>query len=567
MRREIQAVVFRRVWLGVALLVLLLGVLTPTLRAHYWAGSAGFAAAENPRILTPMPSPTPSTPTPKANIKDTEDAGDQFITVVETITKEPPKQAPAAGPPSKEGRLKEELSAQAILVMYQKAQLEQARKNRERAETSTNPAERQVLLRDAQAKEQNAASVIQSVVGPTTAPAPQPGPAQATATGQPGGTRIQPRLGEAFRQLQMVQEEVNDAESRTLDGATKRAKEEFKEGRAGAGGVALYKAATMLTPLESSKMSSATVENGRLVLVYDGRKIQFPALEPQFLALAIRSVYGGEGLVKGKLLADEKNAVVMSTGADQYGDVVWKKEFLPGLSQSLKIGDEIALDLGPGVGVLSLPEPSHDRVTYYGPLKGNLLGQVVQESDMVFSMYWYGVDWKTGLPLNPAVLPGYVSLIETGLKQPDKPPPSAAPQKREKARNWWEETVWWVWTPDEMSLQLVPGTSEFEFAKASMKVTVWGVKEENIREGSSTDSEYLSQHYEDFARSFPVLTSLKEAAKTVAMVRWLKQNGVPLDLAWAKSYPLTKVDTPDTIRRFSVYVYRDRSGKPLVETP
>jgi hypothetical protein len=560
MRRELRDDVCRQVFLGLGLTVVFLGILTPASRADYWNEDAALPVATN--LTTPV-----ATPTPPLNAKEAEEGVEEFLGAVKQIPKEEKKPAPTSGPPSKQTMLKGEIDAQAIRAMYQKSQLEEAKRNIERAAKSTNPAERQVLLKDAQVKTDNAAFVIHSIVGPPAAAgAAQTGSNQYEGSGQKGGASGQGRLGEAFRQLQNVMGEVNDSESRTLDGATKRAKEEFKEGRAGAGGVALYKAATMLTPLDASKMSGAAVENGRLVLLYDGQKLRFPALDRQFLAIAIRSVYGGEGLVKGKLLAVEKNSVVLSTGADQYGDVVWKKEFLPGLSETIKPGDEVALDLGPGVGVLSLPEPSHDRVTYYGPLKGNILGQVVQEADMVFSMFWYGVDWKTGLPLKPAMLPGYISLIETELKQPVRPEPPARPQ-REKALNWWEDSAWWVWTPDEMSLQLVPQTSEFEFVKSSMKVTVWGVREENLRDGSIEDGAFLSQHYDDFARSFPVLTSLKEAAKTVAVVRWLKQNGVPLDLSWARSYPLTKVTTPDTLQRFSVYVHRDKSGKPRVEAP
>jgi hypothetical protein len=156
-----------------------------------------------------------------------------------------------------------------------------------------------------------------------------------------------------------------------------------------------------------------------------------------------------------------------------------------------------------------------------------------------------------------------VSSIEHALKQQEKP---AAPQQpREKAKNWWEETVWFVWTPDEMILQLVPESGEFAFVKSTMKCNVWGVNEDRVRPSSRLEGEYLTKNYEDFARAFPVLTSLKEAAKAVSVVRWMKLNGIPLNRAWAQSHSLTKVDTPETIRRFSVYVYRDSSGRPQVE--
>ena len=274
-------------------------------------------------------------------------------------------------------------------------------------------------------------------------------------------------------------------------------------------------------------------------------------------------MYGGEGLVKGTLRANENNAVVLSTSKEQYGEVVWKKEFLPDLPKNLTVGENMALDLGPGVGALSLPDPSYGRITYYGPLKGTILGQVLQESDMVFSMFWYGVHWKTGLPLEPLKLQGYESAIDIDLRQP---PHQKQTTNSEKPKNWWEETVWFIWTPGEISLQLSSKRPEFEFVKAMMKVTVWGVREENVSAASRAQGEYLTENFDNFAKAFPVLAQLREAAKAVAVVRWLKQNNVAMSVEWAKSYPLATVDTLEKYRRFSVTIERDDNGKPLVVT-
>jgi hypothetical protein len=452
-----------------------------------------------------------------------------------------------------------------IRAQFVKDQLEQARLSEERAKNAKNSAEAQVYAKDARLKAEAAQSAAQGLgVAPPQSVRPPADTGRQSGAGQTEtGSRIQFNSG-AFRQLQNSNEILHDVEKKSEAGAKERAIKSFGEGQAGAGGVALYKAATMLTPLDRSKITSASVEDGRLVLSYDGQKLHFPQFDPQFLALVIRSVYGGEGLVKGTLVANERNAVVISTGKDRYGEVAWKKEFLPELPQNLTEGQELALDLGPGVGALSLPEPSYERITYYGPLRGNALGQILQESDMVFMMFWGGVDWKTGLPLDPRTLSGYESSADLMLRQP---PTESRPRKEEKAKHWWDETVWFVWTPDEFSLQLQPGSTEFEFVKAKMKVTVWSVQEANVDAREKSEGEYLTQHYDDFARAFPVLVRLKEAAKIVAAVRWLKNNQVPLDLGWANSYKLPKIDTLDKVLRFSVAIHRDKSGKPLVETP
>ena len=508
-------------------------------------------------VAVPKPSP-PSTSQSSGQTSSPVDAKkvvEDTFDIVETIQKEK-KDTTASGPPAKRDMMAE---AEQIRAMFIKAQLEQAKQAEERAKNAKNSAEAEVYARDAKLKNEAA----QTAAGNLAVAAP-PQPAS--------GTAPQPATGSNFKfrssTLELLRGESekldNIIKQKSSDDASKRAITTFGTGQAGAGGVALYKAAKMLTPLERARITSAAVEDGRLVLTYDGQKLRFPEFDPQFLALAIRCVYGGEGLVKGTLIANEKNDVVISTGKERYGEVAWKKEFLPGLPNDLTIGQEIALDLGPGVGALSLPEPSYERITYYGPLRGNVLGQVLQESDMIFMMFWTGVDWRTGLPLDPAKLPGYESRTELLLKHP-QPRPARAPEQ--KPAHWWDDTVWFVWTPDEFALQLRPQSSEFEFVTAKMKVTVWSAIDSNVDAQEKSEGEYLTQHYDDFARAFPVLARLKEAAKAVAAVRWLKNNQVPLDSGWATAYKLPKIDTLDKVLRYSVYIYRDDAGKPVVEQP
>lgn len=482
---------------------------------------------------------------------------DQEIIVI--TKKLPPKQQekPAQGPPSKEKLIMDEARERLEWLKTMQSQLQQTIKQ---AEQAKNPAEAQVLAKDARLKAEAAEHLKQTITGPPPSAQPTSSSPNSTPAASSG---IHFKSG-AFEQLQEASRISQTAATQKDPAAAQhRSSEAFGAGRAGAGGVTLYKAATIATPLDRTKISGATVENGRLFLVYDGKRIAFPVLDPQFLAVAIRSVYDGEGLVRGTLLANESNAVVLRTGKEQYGDVVWKKEFLPQLPEQLTVGQNLALDLGPGVGALDLPEPSYERITYYGPLKGNSLGQVVQESDMVYSMFWYGIDWRTGLPLDLSKYPTYKSAIELDLETTQKP---AERKQTEKSKDWWDETVWFVWAPNEMTLELAPGGSEFQFVKSTMRVVVWSVQPDNVDARFRSEGEFLTAHFDDFARAFPVLERLREAAKTVAIVRWLKLNNVPLDETWAHRFPLQKVVTPEKVRRYSVYVSRDKDGKPVVES-
>jgi hypothetical protein len=492
-----------------------------------------------------------------------------MIVITKKIPKQDKKEGSPGGPPSKDKMIGQEVRQR---LDWLKVTRDQLQERITQAEHARNAAEAQVFAKDALLKADTAESLKRSIVG-----SPEPtqvgghvtgGTTQASesraATGAEGKSRISFRSG-ALEQLEIVNSRSREAASKKdPDRVRQRATEAFGAGQAGAGGVALYKAASMLTPLETSRMTKALVENGRLVLVYGGQKLRFPQLDPEFLSLAIRSVYGGEGLVRGTVLANEENAIVLSTGKDQYGDVVWKKEFLPEIPKSLAVGQEIALELGPGVGVLSLPDPSSDRITYYGPLTGNVLGRVLQESDMVFPMVWHGVDWKTGSTLDPAKVDGYVSSIDLALSGIVPPAPKPV-EKQDKPEPWWDDTVWFVWVPSEISLKVSEVGGDFEFVKTTMRVAVWSVKEQNVSSHSKAEGEYLTQHYDDYCRAFPALAQLRDAAKAVAIVRWLKQSKVPLDVAWAKNYHRTSTETPEKIRRFSVYFYPDSDGKPLLE--
>ena len=507
--------------------------------------------------------PAKSPPQGGAGAQAPAEDGDVF-TIVEEIKKEQAKPPPAKkGPPSKDKAVTDEILWRAQLLAMTRKQQHDAE---QRAKQAKNPAEAMVWRKEAQSKADLADGLKQSIVGSPPKTAAQSGQAAA-----PPASRgpIELKSG-AFQQLKEAnRQSTNDATQRDPGQLRSRATTEFGSGRAGAGGVALHKVATMQTPLDKAKIGGAAVEDNRLVLTYGGQKVRFPAFDPQLLALAIRSVYGREGLVPGTIVAISPTALVLSTGKELYGEVVWKRDLLPAALPALKVGDKVELDFGPGVGALSMPEPSTNRITYYGPIKGNLLGKAVFESDMVFSMFWYGVHWQTGRPIDPSKTPGFVSAIHVVLQVPPKAAAAKAATPKKKslapAKNWWEDTGWFVWNPAEMVLQLSLKSGEFEYVKATMRATAWAWRDGVLRDDAAAEAKYLTDNYDEFARAFPALAQMREAAKAVAAVRWLKQNNVALDTVWAKSYKIGPVETPELVARYSVYVHRGEDGRPIVE--
>ena len=75
----------------------------------------------------------------------------------------------------------------------------------------------------------------------------------------------------------------------------------------------------------------------------------------------------------------------------------------------------------------------------------------------------------------------------------------------------------------------------------------------------------MTQHYKELTNDYPVLKDLEEVTKAVSIVRWLKKNKIHVDISWALAYKLKKVETPASVRSFTVLFVRDESGKLLIE--
>jgi hypothetical protein len=436
-------------------------------------------------------------------------------------------------------------------------QVEKATKN---AESAKNKAEAQVWLKDALFKADTGDSLVEKILGSPTKDGYQAG-----QTGQVRSDHAWSFSSGALEQLKEWEGRSKEAPNENnIENIRTKAREDFGAGRSGGGGISLHTPATMLTNLNMAKVKGAVYENERLILIYEEKKILFPPLDPEFIALAIRSVYGGEGIVKGELIADEKGAVIIQTGREQFGEVVWRKEFLGSSTGDVAIALPIGLAIGPAVGALHLPEPSKERITYYGPIKNTRMGKILMEADETLISFFTGIDWRTGLPFLPSNIDGFMSIIERdarGLRQlPDNKTNTQMDKKK-----WWDSIVWWVIVPDRLSLRLTKDGKAFEFIDVCMRFVVWSTKESNILKDDMEAASHFSVHYKELSREFPALRELEEVAKVLAVVRWLKQNNVPVDLSWANNYKLEEIFTPEKVLRFSVVPVKNEEGRAIIE--
>jgi hypothetical protein len=372
-----------------------------------------------------------------------------------------------------------------------------------------------------------------------------------------GGSRFATNLTGLFQHLDELSGERSIQAD--LDFIELTAEREFGEGRAGAGGIALFKAAELLSPLELDKVEGLAWKDGRFVLRFGQREIALPRIDPEFFALALRCVNGNEATYEGRLVADEANSIAIQTGRARFGELVWNKQFLPEPFSSAPIGSTVKLQLGPGLGLLAELKPSLDRVTYYGPIGNTRMGKVLLDSDQVISLLFHGVDPQNGRPAKLGI-ERFQTFFERNVRgmlerasaagTRSKPPTGPIPERGSK---WWAGATWMVWVPDRFSMRLAEDGKQLEFADSRMKLETWTAGAGGVPEPYASFGSDVTARYDELASLFPALKELREVAKAVCVARWLKQRQIRFDDPnWAVNFPLQPATTPATASRFAV---------------
>jgi len=334
--------------------------------------------------------------------------------------------------------------------------------------------------------------------------------------------------------------------------------EEFGEGRAGAGGIALYKPAELPTDLTGDRIREVAIVDGQLQLRLTDRVVALPPVDLDLVAVAYLSVYEGQGTYKGKIVAETSNALVIQTGKGKFGEVVWKKEFMSTLPVNRTKGTMVSVEFGPGLGLLAEIAPSVDRVTYYGAIRGTRMGDIFLRSDELLATLVLGVDRPTARPVE-VNLDGFQSRLErvsradvARLSASDQsiPRKSAAPPR--VGNEWWEGVSWFVWVPERVSLKWNAKGNALEFANTKMKLDAWVAD----GEASEVDAQFahdVTEKYGELRSRYPVLADLERAAQAVAIVRSLKARNVPWkDPTQIQQLIGEPVTTPDNVPRITV---------------
>lgn len=266
------------------------------------------------------------------------------------------------------------------------------------------------------------------------------------------------------------------------------------------GGVSLNKTAELLGHISDVKSASYDPSSGQLIIVGKKKKIKLPEMDFDDLAVAVRSIYG----LGGKTPQD------------------------PGISFDMDPLHPIKLEKI----MKSKKKPAPFIVRYDGETKNTRFGYIMYEADRLLKTLSLGKDNITEKPFKGKV-DGFKNLIQLYLENPVD-------------IDMHNTRLWFV--PKEMSIHKNRKGKDISFKKSTMKVmTETKIKDKHSKfEDYEEFAEFFTNNYEKFAKEYPVLKELKRLAKITAVVKWIKENNIPLDLSLFANYKPKYKDTPST---------------------
>lgn len=261
------------------------------------------------------------------------------------------------------------------------------------------------------------------------------------------------------------------------------------------GGISLSKTAELMTNISDISGAVFDQKTGQLIL-YGTRDLPLPTMSIDDMAVVVRSVYGLGG----------------------------KPEQDPGIS----------MDPDPNPPKKKKKPQPRMLVTYYGETKDTRFGQVMFEADRLLKNLVLGKDNITEHSVKVHVK-GYKSLFKR-LYEEKNPPFSK--------NDWINNRMWFV--PEKISLIQSEDGSSMVFDQVRMQVlTESKFKGSHLRDRAAEKfATHFTQNYDAFAQQFSVLQEVKRLGKITAIIKWIKEQGLPFDLAFFKNYTPAYVNTP-----------------------
>jgi RHS repeat-associated protein len=258
------------------------------------------------------------------------------------------------------------------------------------------------------------------------------------------------------------------------------------------GGVYLDQTAKLIGELGAIRGAVYDPPSGQLLLVGD-KTTRLPAMKPEDLAAALRAVYS-------------------------------ESPHEPGMTIDPDPQNPLAPDM---------------RVIFFGHTENTRLGWVMFEADRVMKGYSIGRDNITKEKVACSV-PYYQSVTAMGLADGQYNP------------GLWSR-FWLV--PEPVTARVSGDGHAILFNPVTIRVRTETMRWENgklVPAGNIKDphaeafAAHFTQHYDDFAREHPVYAELKQVTQAVALAKWMKQQGIPVDWNFIRLFAGQPFPTPRT---------------------
>ena len=223
---------------------------------------------------------------------------------------------------------------------------------------------------------------------------------------------------------------------------------------------------------------------------------------------------------------DHKTGQLILFGKEEY---FLPKIDLDDLAVAVKsiYGIEIECPQDPGISMDRSTIPNQMIVRYDGATENTSFGNTMFEADRILKCLILGQDNFTNSPFTANVA-GFVSLVDR-LK----------PFEGQLFTRMW-------FVPEKINLIEGKEHKGFVFDEVKMQILT-----EAQKNGAKADiaqcldfAKHLTDHYDEYAKQFPVLEKLKDLGKITAIIKWLKDNDIFFDTSFFVNYQPKYFETP-----------------------
>jgi len=178
-------------------------------------------------------------------------------------------------------------------------------------------------------------------------------------------------------------------------------------------------------------------------------------------------------------------------------------------------------------------------------------GKAMFEADWLLKQYSFGVsiDGNGKLQDRKSSVSGFKSTADLSLEQKDQ----------EYGKEKWAR--FWI-VSDNMRLIQSDNSIYFDVAKMRVKAKKQVIDPSSVTGLRDVDTEddpvatkfanLFTELYDEIAKESPEFEHVRQLAKAVALAKWLKKEGIPVDMDWVFKYANQRIETVDKITALSV---------------